>query len=200
MTFLQIAVLLYVLFYYGILLGFRAYLLYRRTGVNAIINIPKEGVWGFNERVLMFCFILVSVVGFNYAFIPQNYPLLVPIPWLKAVLFSQLGVVIASFGLLFAFIAQLQMGDSWRLGIDENQSAPPLITHGLYRFSRNPVYLGILISLLGYFLMVPNAFSLLLLVLMFVSIQIKVRLEEAFLLAKHAESFKLYKQKVRRWF
>lgn len=98
----------------------------------------------------------------------------------------------------FIFIAQMQMADSWRVGIDEKQHTP-LVTHGLFNWSRNPVFLGMLAALLGFFLVAPNAFTLLLLGLSYTSIQIQVRLEEPFLRAQHGAAYEQYCERVRRW-
>ena len=40
------------------------------------------------------------------------------------------------------WIAIYTMGKSWRVGID-NQNPDNLITHGIYRLSRNPIFLGL---------------------------------------------------------
>ncbi|MCB0631572.1 MAG: hypothetical protein KDD15_17625 [Lewinella sp.] len=42
MDLLKIAALAFVLFYYGILMGYRSYLLYRRTGIHPIRNLNKK--------------------------------------------------------------------------------------------------------------------------------------------------------------
>jgi hypothetical protein len=35
-----------------VILGFRSYLLYRKTGINPFKQIGKKGAAGFNEKVL----------------------------------------------------------------------------------------------------------------------------------------------------
>jgi protein-S-isoprenylcysteine O-methyltransferase Ste14 len=56
-----------------------------------------------------------------------------------------------------------------------------------------------MLTLLGLFLVIPNANTLLALVLGVVLIQIQVRLEEEFLLRKHGEDYADYRRDVRRW-
>ena len=70
---------------------------------------------------------------------------------------------------------------------------------GVFRFSRNPIFLGMMLTLLGLFLVIPNALTLLTLVMGVVLIQIQVRLEEEFLARTHGEAYIEYKQHVRRW-
>ena len=198
MLFIKISVLLYVFVYYGILLGFRAYLLYKNTGVNVIKNMQREGLPGFIEKVFAVCFITISVIAFNYAFLPVNYQYLVPITYLEHHFLAWIGIVFSFTGLSFGFIAQLQMGDSWRLGIN-NGKRTELITKGLYQYSRNPVYLGIFISAVGFFLMVPSALSLSYLIVFYISLEVKIRLEELVMENTHANTYLSYKKQVRRW-
>ena len=55
------------------------------------------------------------------------------------------------------------------------------MTSGVFGWSRNPIFVGMKITLLGLFLIIPNALILLAFVLGVVLIQIQVRLEEDFL-------------------
>lgn len=199
MTFLKIASLLYVFFYYGILLAFRAFLLYRNTGINPIKNLEKKGIAGFVEKGITICFILVSVIAFNYVFLEYNYQFyLIPITYLEIQWIWITGIVLAFVGLIIGFVAQLQMGNSWRLGLNRKEKTD-LITKGLYQYSRNPVYLGLMISYIGFFLMLPNALSFCWLVLSYFLLGVKIRLEEQYLESKHNPQFAIYKEKVRRW-
>ena len=198
MTFFKIAILCYIIFYYGIILFLRSYLLYRKTGVNSVQHLHKEGLAWFNQKVLIFCSILISVIGLNYIFLPNNYLWLIPISYLTTEIFRNIGLALGFFGLLFGFIAQLQMGDSWRLG-ENHQEKTNLIYQGFYQYSRNPIYLFLLLAHFGYFLMLPNALSLCFLALSYVSFEIKIRLEEVYMEEKHGEEYLVFKRNVRRW-
>ena len=90
------------------------------------------------------------------------------------------------------------MGDSWRIGIDQ-ESETKLVQAGFFRFSRNPIFLGVRINLLGFFLVLPNALTLVILILGDVILQIQVRMEEEFLARKHGKSYEEYKRSVPRW-
>jgi protein-S-isoprenylcysteine O-methyltransferase Ste14 len=56
-----------------------------------------------------------------------------------------------------------------------------------------------MITLLGLFLVIPNALTLLIFVMGVVLIQIQVRLEEEFLAGAHGEEYEDYRRQVRRW-
>src|SRR5262245_11696829 len=53
------------------------------------------------------------------------------------------GIALLFGGIAFLVIAQLNLGASWRIGIEEG-SHPGLVTSGFYRFCRNPIFLAIL--------------------------------------------------------
>jgi len=198
MTIYQIAVLLYLIFYYGLLLGLRSYILYKRIGKNAL-KYENTGPAAYNEWVIGFCAILVSIIGLNYVFLPANYEYyLVPLTYLETDLLKNIGVILSFVGLLLGFIAQLQMKDSWRIGIHADDETE-LVTHGFFRYSRNPIYMFLGISYIGFFLLLPNALSLAFVLLTYTSIGMKIRFEEEFMEQKFPVAFKAYRKKVRRW-
>ena len=194
----KIAALGFVLIYFGLLIGCRSYLLYRRTGINPLRPAVQAGARGLNERILGLATLVLPVVALNYAFLEDNYRYLAPIPYLEGALYKNVGLALSAIGLLWTFVAQLQMKDSWRIGI-EPTSKTPLITGGLYRYSRNPIYLGLIGAFLGFFLLAPNALSLCFLAIMYSSIALKVRFEEEFLRQTHGTQFLQYASQVRRW-
>ena len=55
------------------------------------------------------------------------------------------------------------------------------------------------LTLLGFFLVLPSAITLAILLVSEVLIHIQVRLEEAFLLEVHGKTYQAYKQQTRRW-
>ena len=65
------------------------------------------------------------------------------------------GAVVMFTGAAVMFLAQGHMGTSWRIGIDES-AALPLVATGLYRVCRHPIFSAILLTLLGFMLLVPN--------------------------------------------
>jgi protein-S-isoprenylcysteine O-methyltransferase Ste14 len=199
MPILKIAALLFIGLYFVLIIGLQSYLLYRRTGINAIKGRSKDGAIGFNEKVLSFCTLLLPFIALNFVFFPDNYLFyLVPIPYLIAPWIAQAGIILGFVGLLMAFWAQLQMGEAWRLGLNRKEHTA-LITRGFYRFSRNPIYLFIVIAYMGFFLMLPNAVSLCFLALSYTAIEKKIRFEEEYLENKHGKAFEQYRNKVRRW-
>ena len=133
-----------------------------------------------------------------YVFFDNVYSYLNPISWMEIPVIANVGMIILLISLIIVLIAQFQMGTSWRIGIDEENSSE-LVTRGIFQFSRNPIFLGMRLSLLGLFLVLPNTITFTLLLLGDVLLQMQVILEEEYLLERHGEDYKKYLQKVRRW-
>ena len=74
-----------------------------------------------------------------------------------------------------------------------------LVTPGLFQFSRNPIFLGIMIANIGLFFVIPNAFTLLIISLSTISINTQIRLEEEFLEQEFGNDYLEYTKKVKRW-
>ena len=198
MALIKIAALLYLIIYYGVLILFRSWLLYKNTGINPIKNLEKKGVEGLVEKIFTACLISMAVIVLNFVFIEQNYHWLVPIPYLEPIIIGNIGMLISGIGLAIAIIAQWQMGNSWRLGLNKKEKTS-LVTTNLFKYSRNPIYLGLLVSYIGFFMMMPNALSFTFLVVSYFALEIKIRLEEEYLESNHTINFSDYKAKVRRW-
>ena len=108
------------------------------------------------------------------------------------------GWALIALSLLWVLIAQRQMGRAWRIGIDR-ESPAPLVARGLFRMSRNPIFLGMMAMLAGLVLVQPDAITLTALAVSFVLISVQIRFEEAFLAASYGEDYRAYRAKVRRW-
>ena len=75
-----------------------------------------------------------------------------------------------------------------------------VVSSGVYRFSRNPMYLGFLLALAGWAVYLSNV-GLLVLLAAFVAYltQYQIKPEERALLAKFGDEFARYMSRVRRW-
>jgi len=81
------------------------------------------------------------------------------------------------------------------------EKASTLVTSGIYKFTRNPMYLGMLLLLLAFATRLGNAFNVLL-AAGFVSYinKFQIKNEEAALTILFGKEYKVYCNKVRRWF
>jgi protein-S-isoprenylcysteine O-methyltransferase Ste14 len=89
-----------------------------------------------------------------------------------------------------------------RAGTTPNPTKPTtaLVIRGPYRFTRNPMYLGLSALYAGVTLLVNSLWPLLLLPAVIVLVQTRViAREEAYLDAKFGDEYRAYKARVRRW-
>lgn len=188
----------YLIFYFGAAFVLPTYRVWKRTGVNPVTFRGADTAHDYIGKLFKIVMLVLTLTVIIYALAPSFYQYLLPIVWLenRAVQYIGLGLLLLS--LVWTILAQIQMGNSWRIGIDEEKETA-LVQTGLFRLSRNPIFLGMQITLFGFFLAAPNALTLLILVLGFVLIQIQVRLEEEFLSKTRGENYDEYRRKVRRW-
>lgn len=80
------------------------------------------------------------------------------------------------------------------------QGCTALVTSGVFRYSRNPMYLALLLALLGWGLYLANPLAVLL-ALAFIPWmnRFQIRPEERILLRVFGQAFTDYRQRVRRW-
>jgi protein-S-isoprenylcysteine O-methyltransferase Ste14 len=90
------------------------------------------------------------------------------------------------------------MGASWRIGIKEGE-APGLVTSGLYRFCRHPIYLGLLAALAGYAALLPTPLSLALLAAVYLGARVQAAAEETHLDRTYGEAFRAYARRTGRF-
>ncbi len=80
------------------------------------------------------------------------------------------------------------------------EKANALVVRGLYRFSRNPMYLGLLLILLGWAAYLAQPLGLAVVAAFAVLIERwQIRPEERALEEKFGEDYRAYKKRVRRW-
>jgi protein-S-isoprenylcysteine O-methyltransferase Ste14 len=79
-------------------------------------------------------------------------------------------------------------------------AASSLVRHGIYRFTRNPMYLGMLLTLLGWAALLANPIALLLTPLFVLYMnRFQIGPEERALSARFGAAFDAYTASVRRW-
>ena len=176
----------------------RSYIVWKKTGINPFTFKNLDTAHDFVGRVFKLTFALLVLVVLVYALSPAAYAYLAPIRWLEHPSLQWIGVAFVTFSLVWTIIAQAQMGEAWRIGID-TENRTPLVQNGIFRISRNPIYIGIVITLSGLFLIIPNALTLLILIVGLVLIGVQVRLEEEHVGKMYPREYAEYRQRVRRW-
>jgi protein-S-isoprenylcysteine O-methyltransferase Ste14 len=183
----------------GIVCVWRPLLQFHRYGKFGI-NLFRSGRMEQHVRdsLLILMFVLMLGQSVAAAWWPQTISLLVPGTGLTFAVAQIVGAVLFFGGLALLVAAQLDLGASWQIGIEDN-SKPGLVTSGLYGWSRNPIYLALFVIVAGYFLLLPTVLSGLLLLGTCVGIWQQTSAEEAYLLRTYGEAFRDYARRVGRF-
>lgn len=182
---------------FAVVFVWRSYVVYRTTGQNPVVLPTSDDAYGYVGRALKVALAACMAAAGIVAVLGHASPLG------RLVLFEQqlvfaLGWTCLVLSLAWIAVAQAQMGKSWRIGIDSGKQTP-LVDTGLFSVSRNPIFLGMRVQLLGVFLVLPTAVTLAILVAGEMLMQVQVRLEELHLAALHGDGYKAYTTRVRRW-
>jgi protein-S-isoprenylcysteine O-methyltransferase Ste14 len=114
------------------------------------------------------------------------------IPRLQITYLNEAACLVGLAGIAIVVIAQLQMGSAWRIGVDPTEETK-LVTHGLYKKSRNPIYFGLGLYWAGLAILLPHPVVWLLGILCWISIEFIVRgVEEPYLRRLHGRAFESY--------
>ncbi|HEV2565389.1 MAG TPA: isoprenylcysteine carboxylmethyltransferase family protein [Microvirga sp.] len=125
---------------------------------------------------------------------------LVPLPFLPATApaawFGTAVFVLALALVVWAIATMTRAGSN----VPTNRPTITIVESGPYRFTRNPIYLGMFLGLAG----LAIAFDTLWLLIMLVPFVIVIRYgvvarEEAYLDRKFGDSYRVYHSRVRRW-
>ena len=134
---------------------------------------------------------LVAGLALHFAF-PVRF---LPVGWMQLAI----GLPLIAVALLFAaslFRTMRQAGEH----PDPSQPTTTLITHGPFRFSRNPGYLSMIVLYIGIADSVNALWLAILLPLFIALISLGViNREEGYLQQKLGQEYMRYKAKVRRW-
>lgn len=90
------------------------------------------------------------------------------------------------------------MRDSWRAGVDESQKTA-MVTRGVYRFSRNPAFVGFDLLYIGTFLALPNLVMLAAGAAAIVLLHLQILEEEQFLPYAFGDDYPQYKAQTPRY-
>ena len=188
----------YIIINFGLTFFLPSYRVWKQTGIFPVTFSNSDNAHDYIGKVFKMLLALLFITGTIYAFFTEGVKYLLPIWYLEKPILQIIGLIILFVALVWIAIAQHQMSNSWRIGIDEKHKTR-LVTEGVFSISRNPIFLGMLSTLLGLFLVIPNAITFMVLITGFISVQIQVRLEEEFLLKTHGEAYKNYSSKTKRW-
>ena len=108
------------------------------------------------------------------------------------------GFCIGLLGDAIFLLSVLCMRDSWRAGIPDRDKTE-LVTTGIYRFSRNPAFLGFDLMYIGVLLMYANFLTLAFSAFAIVMLHLQILQEERYLASTFGASYREYCRRVFRY-
>ena len=150
---------------------------------------------GAKERLLWFGWLLVSVAWIAQPFLIRSsgtdgWLRIIPVFAGSFLLYPGIALIVAGYGATLRCYAA--MGDSWRIGINQ-QEKNMLVTTGPYRRVRHPIYLFQSMMLVGVAFLLPTPISLLILGVHLCCVLVKAADEEEYLLAIHGHRYDTYR-------
>jgi protein-S-isoprenylcysteine O-methyltransferase Ste14 len=133
------------------------------------------------ENRLTYAVFLPMVVSWVYAVF---LPLQLGTTWLYS------GLIICLFGMIFTSVAILNFATSPK---------DKVITKGLYRFTRNPTYIGIILMQIGLGIACSSWLYLLLTVALMILLNANLSAEERYCLYRFGDDYQKYKNSTPRW-
>lgn len=109
-----------------------------------------------------------------------------------------IGTALAFGGSLLMFAAQMNLGASWRIGIEEG-ARPGLVTSGWYRLCRNPIFLFLLATFAGIALLLWNVPTAVMWLGVLIGVRLQVLEEERWLLHTYGDEYRRYASEVGRF-
>ena len=198
MGLIDVLVIISLAIFYFLFIG-RTVLLYKRgikvwvigTSTKKLFEIILENVLLPFLLLSSFIFIIITALQINLPVMISAY--LININWIKYV-----GIILCYAGLVIFLFALISFGKAWRIGIDEENSNE-LITFGMFKFSRNPIFLFMNLYYIGIMLIYPNIIFILMAIGTIIGIHFQMLREEKFLENKFGEKYNEYRKNTRRY-
>jgi protein-S-isoprenylcysteine O-methyltransferase Ste14 len=175
--------------------GWRTVVHRRRTGsagFNGLRGRPGSAEWF--AGVLFVVAVVAGLVAPALQLFGAVSPVVAPGRWL----IGGVGAVVAVAGIAATMWAQGSMGDSWRVGVNPEETTW-LVTRGPFAVVRNPIFTAMTVAGIGLTLLAFNIVAIGALVVLAVAIELQVRLvEEPYLIRVHGEAYLAYAARVGR--
>lgn len=191
--FIKIFLPTYFTLYFLVTFVIPTLLVAKHTGQPVLVFPRDNSVEGLVGKYFKIALCSLCIYSFSYALIPGHSFFFIVHTKVQIT-----GIMVLFAAFIISITAQCYMKNAWRIGIDKNVKTD-LITHGIFSYSRNPVFFSMLLCLTGLILLTPNTFTVTIFPVVYILIQIQIRLEENFLTQAHGQKYLNYKIVTRRF-
>jgi len=108
-----------------------------------------------------------------------------------------IGLALVFIGLTIMLIGQITLWRNYSSGVIIREDHQ-LITHGIYGFTRNPIYLGLIMGVTGLPVYAGSLYGFLISLVLIPIILNRIRLEERLLIDQFGDAYRTYKKHTRR--
>jgi len=179
----------------------RSIFLYTRHGVNPLVlGVGKTGL----RRIVELAFfvglflwiieIICNALHWDWHVFGNSSSVII----FDIIQIKILGVALIVSGFLMFVLALISFGRSWRVGIDE-QSPGDLVTHGVFRISRNHIFVFIDLYFAGTFFIYSSTFFLVAAIIVLFGLHYQILQEESFLKENYGKSYLQYMERTARY-
>ncbi|HUI89084.1 MAG TPA: isoprenylcysteine carboxylmethyltransferase family protein [Anaerolineales bacterium] len=138
-----------------------------------------------------YLFIAVVIIVILHVLLPVAT--LIPSPW------TLLGIIPLAVGIIFAVRAEQTFREA-NTAVNPFDAPSTLVTVGLYRFTRNPMYLGSALMLFGASILLGSLTPYIIVIAFALLIdRTFIRMEEQRMASTFGTQYEEYKSRVRRW-
>jgi protein-S-isoprenylcysteine O-methyltransferase Ste14 len=197
MNIIDVFVIISLIIFYVLFIG-RTILLYNKGIKVYVIGKSTKGYFEkilenilFPVLLLWSIYIIITALHINVPAIISRY--LINVVWIKYI-----GIMFCCIGLIIFLSALISFGNAWRIGIDENNSNE-LKTNGIFKYSRNPIFLFMDLYFIGIMLIYPNIVFTIVAICTVIGLHLQIVREEKFLQNKFGERYREYKKETRRY-
>jgi len=141
-------------------------------------------------------FIVVVIVLIAHFFLPRHSTNFFTFSSNNSLVLQIIGSVLAITGLIIAIIARKTLADNWSSNIELKKNHK-LITTGVYKYIRHPIYTGVDLMGIGTIIASQSFFVIFFLICMMLFFVFKMKKEETLLMKHFPKEYPEYKKKTK---
>jgi protein-S-isoprenylcysteine O-methyltransferase Ste14 len=116
--------------------------------------------------------------------------------WPHQLALEAAGLAVTVLGAAFAIWSRLTLGRNWS-SVPQVKEEHELVVKGPYRIVRHPIYTGLILAVAGTGLALDRGIGLFMLVLVFASYWLKIRVEEKLMMETFPKEYPEYRRRVK---